>query len=266
MNTDKAISVYFSPTGTTNKILEGIIHGFQANIVEYINLTIPVVKTQDFVINRDDFAIIGVPVYAGRIPRIAAERLKQIKADKTPATIIVVYGNREYEDALLELSDLVKEVGFIPVAAGAFIGEHSYSTTATPIAVGRPDAEDLVQARYFGAMIRKKMGEMQSLDTTAALPLPGNFPYKDYGAWPEMSPIILEDLCNLCGECTAVCPTGAITVDTNVMTDRKQCIMCCACVKSCPIKARVIEEPLIKQIAQWLSTSFQERKAPDIFV
>jgi len=266
MNTDKAISVYFSPTGTTNKILEGIIHGFQAAIVEHIDLTLPAVKTQDFVIKQDDFAIIGVPVYAGRIPGIAAQRLKQLKADKTPAAIVVVYGNRAYEDALLELSDLVKEAGFIPVAAGAFIGEHSYSTMATPIAVGRPDTEDLIQAKDFGAMVRKKMGEMQSLDATAALPLPGNFPYKDYGAWPEMSPIILEDLCNLCGDCAAVCPTGAITVDTTVLTDKKQCIMCCACVKSCPIKARVMEEPLIKQIAQWLSTTFQERKAPDIFV
>ncbi|MGD0276540.1 MAG: 4Fe-4S binding protein [Syntrophales bacterium] len=218
MNIDKATVVYFSPTGTTKKILEGIIEGFQVAMVKQIDLTLPAAKTQDFVIKQDDFAIIGAPVYAGRIPTIAAQRLKQLKADKTPAVIVVVYGNRAFEDALLELSELVKEAGFIPVAADAFIGEHSYSTTATPIAVGRPDAQDLVQARDFGATIRKKMGEMQDLDAVSVLPLPGKFPYIDYGAWPEMSPIILEDLCTLCGECAVVCPTAAITMGTTVLT------------------------------------------------
>ena len=98
MNIDKATMVYFSPTGTTKNILEGIIKGFQVSTVRQIDLTLP------------------------------------IKADQTPAVIVVVYGNRAFEDALLELFQLVKEAGFIPVAAGAFIGEHSYSTAATPIA------------------------------------------------------------------------------------------------------------------------------------
>ena len=266
MNIDKATMVYFSPTGTTKKILEGIIEGFQVSTVRQIDLTLPAANNRDFAITKDDFAVIGAPVYGGRIPVIAAQRLKQIKADQTPGVIVVVYGNRAFEDALLELFQLVKEAGFIPVAAGAFIGEHSYSTAATPIAVGRPDAQDLIQAKDFGAMIRKKIGKMQNLGAAAALSLPGKFPYQDFGKWPEMSPVILEDICNLCGVCAAVCPTVAITVDTTVLTDKKRCIYCCACVKSCPIEARVMEEPLIKQIARWLSTTFQERKAPDIFV
>ena len=266
MNIEKVISVYFSPTGTTKKILEGIIHGFHADRVEHIDLTLPAAKTVDFAIKQNDLTIIGAPVYAGRIPGIAAQRLKKLKANKTPAVIVVVYGNRAYEDALLELSDLVKEAGFIPVAAGAFIGEHSYSTTATPIAIGRPDEEDLIEARDFGARIKKKLEGIQSLDEIATLPLPGNFPYRDVVAWPAMSPVILDNLCNLCGVCAAVCPTSAITVDTAVVTDKNLCIHCCACVKSCPIQARVMEEPLIKDIAKWLSSTFVERKMPDIFV
>jgi ferredoxin len=192
--------------------------------------------------------------------------LKKLKADKTPAAITVVYGNRAYEDALLELSDLVKEVGFIPVAAGAFIGEHSYSTTANPIAEGRPDTEDLIQARDFGAMVSKKIGEIKSLDAIATLPLPGNFPYKDIVALPGISPIILDNLCNLCGACATVCPTAAITVNTTVLTDKTLCIRCCACVKSCPTEARVMEDARIIKVAQWLSRSFQERKAPEFFI
>lgn len=62
----------------------------------------------------------------------------------------MVYGNRDYEDALLELRDTVASLGFTPLSAGAFIGEHSYSTAEMPVAAGRPDATDLQTARTFG--------------------------------------------------------------------------------------------------------------------
>jgi ferredoxin len=266
MTINKAISVYFSPTGTTRIIVEEIIHQLQVAVIEHIDLTTPTAKTTEFVINQDAFAVIGAPVYSGRIPSIAIRRLKKLKADKTPAVIVVVYGNRAYEDALLELSNLVKEVGFIPIAAAAFIGEHSYSTMAIPIAKGRPDPEDLIQARDFGAKVRIKIGEIKSLDTITTLPLPGNFPYQDIQVFPEVSPVTLDNLCDLCGACVTVCPTAAITINTTVLTDKTQCIRCCACVKSCPIEARVMEDARITKVAQWLSSNCQERKAPEFFI
>ena len=80
--------------------------------------------------------------------------MRRVKGDGTPAVLVVVYGNREFEDALIELRDLMVEQGFRPVAGAAFIGEHSFSNDATPIALGRPDAEDLVKARAFGEEVR----------------------------------------------------------------------------------------------------------------
>ncbi len=266
MNITSVTRVYFSPTGTTGKILQQITEGIQAAKNKDINLTLPSSGAGDYAFGQDDFVVIGAPVYAGRIPATAVQRLKQIKGNKTPAAIIVVYGNRAFEDALLELSALVQEAGFLPVAAGAFIGEHSYSTAANPIAVGRPDAQDLARAKDFGARISKKMVAIPNPERITTLTLPGKFPYKDYGAWPEMSPVLIEDLCNLCGECAAACPTAAITVESAVLTEKKKCILCCACVKSCPLDARIMEEPMIKQIAQWLSKNFQERKEPEIFI
>ncbi len=266
MKPNRIVTICFSPTGTTRKIIEGIAQGLNITTISPIDLTMPGASTGDYMVNRRDLALIGVPVYAGRVAPIAVRRLKQLKADKTPAVIVVVYGNRDYEDALLELSAITKEAGFIPVAAVAFIGEHSFSNKETPIAVGRPDTQDLMQARDFGTKVMKKIGEMSGLDADISLPLPGKFPYRDYGTWPEMSPVIIEDLCNLCGECAAVCPTAAITVDATVVTDKKKCILCCACVKICPLEARVMEEPMVQQIAQWLSTTFRERKKPDFFI
>lgn len=266
MHDNSATLVYFSPTGTTRKVLKGIIEGLQDGTVHEIDLTPPSAEGYDRALKTEGLTLIGAPVYAGRIPDTAVQRLKRLKADKTPAVIVVVYGNRAYEDALLELSTIVRETGFIPIAAGAFIGEHSYSTMTTPIAAGRPDPQDLDQARVFGALIREKLERIPSLEDIQPLPLPGDFPFKDPGVWPEMSPTVREDLCNRCGICAEACPAGAIAMDTTVLTDKKRCIDCCACVKACPTGARVMEEPLIQQIAHWLSETFTQRKEPEMFV
>ena len=71
--------------------------------------------------------------------------------------VIAVYGNRAFEKAAAELAALAARQGFVPVAAAAFVGEHSYSTPETPVAAGRPDAQDLARAAEFGAAVRKKL-------------------------------------------------------------------------------------------------------------
>ena len=68
----------------------------------------------------------AVPSYGGRVPEIAVSRLKQMKGNGARAVLLVVYGNREYEDTLLELSDVMEAAGFSPVAAVAAVAEHSY--------------------------------------------------------------------------------------------------------------------------------------------
>jgi ferredoxin len=46
--------------------------------------------------------------------------------------------------------------------------------------------------------------------------------------------------CTHCGACTAVCPTGALTVQRPKMTvrfDQKKCSVCELCVPACPTRA-----------------------------
>ena len=107
--------------------------------------------------NKEELVLFGAPVYGGRIPPLAAKRLSRLKGNQTPAVVIVVYGNRAFEDALLELSDLVRARGFIPIAGAAFIGEHSFSTHDNPIAKARPDQADLKNAEIFGEKIKEKI-------------------------------------------------------------------------------------------------------------
>ena len=266
MNFNAVRLIYFSPTKTTQKILEGIARGTKVGTIEHLDLTPPDSKIPDIVGMQDELVLIGVPVYAGRVPLEAVARLQRLRADRIPAVIIVVYGNREFEDALLELKDLARESGFVPIAGGAFIGEHSFANNTTPIANGRPDAEDLIKAKEFGLNIQMKMRDIDSIDRLSQLEVPGNNPYKKRKKWAEISPSTRSDPCTLCKTCASVCPVAAITVAETVETDKLACILCCACVKNCPTGARVVEEPELLQMAERLSTNCQTRKEPEIFM
>jgi ferredoxin len=214
-------------------------------------------------LKRDELTIIAAPVYGGRIPSTAIERLKNLRTDGTPAVLVVVYGNRAYEDALLELKDLATGLGFKAVAGAAFIGEHSYSTPETPIATGRPDEADLEKAKVLGAKVKAKLDRLTSIPR---LVVPGNRPYKERRVGEPRSPETEPDTCILCGTCARICPTGVVTVSEAVKTEKEGCISCTACVKNCPTGARHWGEEGVKKMAEWLHTNYSARKEPEFFI
>ncbi len=257
---------YFSPTKTTQKVLEAIARGVGTRDVEHINLTRPVYETITLPDCHDELIIFGAPVYGGRLPAAAVIRISRLKGNNTPAVVVVVYGNREYEDALLELKDLVAKSGFIPIAGGAFIGEHSFTSPEAPIANGRPDDQDLQKSKEFGMAIQKKMEAIGSIENVTPITVPGNYPYKDGMPPRDDCAETLDEICIVCGTCVDVCPTAAVTLDERVRTDPKACIMCCACVKNCPSNARVMTSPHIKMVSKWLSENCSTPKKPEIFI
>jgi ferredoxin len=266
MNIRKIKTVFFSPTETTAKIVNGIAQGMDPEVVSRIDLTPPGARDHEVEDIRGELTIIGTPVYAGRVPAEAVRRLQRIKGEHTPAVVVVVYGNREYEDALLELKNIVTELGFRPVAGAAFIGEHSYSTAATPIAPGRPDDEDMKKAKRFGESIQEKISRLHTLDGIPALQVPGNYPYVEWDKPSPMTPVTVESLCTLCAECAAACPMAAITVEESVLTVKDACIRCSACIKKCPSGARKWESARIDQVRKWLGENCRQRKEPQIYL
>lgn len=257
--------IYFSPTGTTQNILKSIAKGTAVKDVKHINLTLPKGAQQTIPPFSDELVIIGAPVYGGRLPVDAINRFKKLKANKTLAIVIVVYGNREFEDALLELKNLAIELGFNPVAGGAFIGEHSFATKNVPIANGRPDSLDIQKAMDFGAKIKDKVTALQSPDAQMDLEIPGRFPYEGGPLSMAVSPVTKEDTCTVCGTCAGVCPTAAISINGSVATKIELCIRCCACIKNCPQGAKVWEDSMMKNIINWLNENCRTRKEPQVF-
>ena len=145
---------YFSPTGTTKAVVQAVARGIDQSTVELIDITTPDARKQSLMTSENDLLVIAVPVYMRRVPALLNEWLNAIQAQNTPTVCVVVYGNRVYDNALLELKDIVKKCGCIPIAGAAYIGEHSFSNDETP-SRGRPGEDDLNHAEVFGQKIRK---------------------------------------------------------------------------------------------------------------
>jgi len=271
MHSYHAQRIVFSPTGTTRKIIESITMGLAPKSWSELDLTYSD-SDQESARNQmeeTDMAIIGMPVHAGRIPALAAERLRSsVKGRGRGAVLVVVYGNRAYDDALLELHNMAVELGFVPVAAAAFVGEHSFSSPDLPVAEGRPDSMDLEKALNFGKSVKEKMLHVQnSTDKHQQMPVPGNFPYRDGVQPAPISPETEADKCVLCGDCVRSCPSGAIRlVNDSVVTDKMQCLRCCACIRVCPTGARVMTHPKILELGRTLHEKFAERREPELYL
>jgi ferredoxin len=258
--------IYFSPTGTSRIVLEGIAGGIGSEEVERIDLTLPDEDHRPIQVSADELALIGVPVYGGRLPDDALKRFRQLKAENSFAVLVVLYGNREFDDALLELKNVAIELGFTPIAGGAFIGEHSFASRDLPIANGRPDDLDMKKAMEFGKKIKEKCISLASHKSPPDFDVPGSFPYEAGGARAMVvSPVTNQDTCTVCGTCAGVCPTAAISIDGSVITETEQCIRCCACIKSCPEEARMIDNETWLSIATWLNENCSSRKEPQLF-
>ena len=214
--------VFFSPTHTSAKIARAI--GESIGMGRRIEIDLTTDENSSPIEIKDSITIIAVPVYAGRVAPIALQRLRRLKGNNAPAILVAVYGNRDYEDALVELRDETIQLGFTPLAAGAFIGEHSYSRPNMPIAEGRPDVTDLQIAEQFG---KDCLTKLEKDETLSDFYLKGNIPYRFVGPSTPAAPVCTEE-CFACGECIEVCPTHAIALsdEGKIETEITKCMKC----------------------------------------
>jgi len=258
--------VCFSPTGTTRTVIQSIALGTGFKSLELIDITNPNTRKQSLQTAKNELLIVGVPVYMGRVPSIATEWLQTIKADNTLVVCVVVYGNRTYDNALLELKDILVKSGCKPIAGAAYIGEHSFSTNETPIAEGRPDTSDLNHAELFGRKITEKLRLELSNNQVSDIQLSGNYPYGGVTELWSEDFITINQECVNCGICAKNCPVGAIDIENIKLINIETCITCCACIKNCPQNARTMKAGLVKDASIRLNKLYWERKEPVSFL
>ncbi len=258
----KVNALYFSATGVVGRVVREIAKSLDKNYDTY-NITFPKAREEGIKFDSEDLVVIGVPVYAGRIPKLVADYYEKVSGDNTLAIFVVVYGNRDYEDALVELRDVFEEKGFIGVAACSFIGEHSYTSQ---VGTGRPDEMDLNIARDFSDKIKDKLSRTASKDELEFFFVKGNVPYRERKDFPEMAPDT-DESCIDCAICAKFCPTGAISFDDFSIIDSKKCIACCSCIKRCPVDSKSMNNEFFDMIKERLITNCKEtRKEPELFM
>ena len=242
-------AVYFSGTGTTEKTVRRIARRLAdrlgAAYTEY-SYTLPEVRKKELTIPAGDLAVVGCPTYAGRVPNLLMPYLRDlVRGEGALAVPVVLFGNRNYDDALMELSKLLTADCFTCVAGAAFVGEHSFSRT---LGAGRPNDADMAEMDGFADRIAAKLaaGDTPPVTVGGCDPIRPYYTPRDRHGNPinilKVKPKTDMTKCSGCGWCAAHCPMGSI--DPN---DPSQvpgiCIKCCACVKGCPTGAKYYDDP-----------------------
>ncbi len=243
MRVDTVRAIFFSPTGSTGKIVKGLLSGMDIGAVKFSDLTLPRDREAFNADIGQDIVLIAVPVYVERIPEEIARILRTIRGNGVPAIICAVYGNVGYGKSLLELYDICRLSKLRVIAAGAFVAEHSFSGKSIKLACGRPNGRDIQQALEFGRNIIERADDWAKGGCLSRSKIRGRIPSifsmlpKDGAKRITFAPVINES-CSHCSACVASCPAGAISEDLSI--DDGKCIRCCACVRKCGEGAREI--------------------------
>lgn len=259
-------AMYFSPVSTTGQLVEAMAKKASKKLgnvsVKVYDWTLPEARRQVPSLGEKDFVFLGTPTYAGRVPNKLMPFIRDgLKGNGARGAAVVTYGNRSYDDALIELYDLMKRNHFQMTGAAAFVCQHVFSDQ---LASGRPDKKDRKQAEEFA--VKAVSGEPgPELDKK----IPGNRPVGPYYVpkgedgspvrFLTAKPVTSEEFCDRCGKCASVCPMGCISKE-DVTKTTGICIKCQACIHKCPKGAKFFDDPAFLSHKKMLEQHYAKQK------
>lgn len=248
--------IIFSPTGGTKKCAD-IVSTALGGEWNTIDLTDPQFDASQYSFALEDVVVIAVPSFGGRVPDIAVKQIKLLKGNRARAILLCAFGNRAYDDTLLELRNAAMDAGFSCYAALSAVAQHSIMPQ---FGANRPDEADIQELTEFAKQINEKLGQPLFED----LNVPGNAAYREYNGVP-LKPKA-NSSCKKCGLCAQKCPVQAIDPLHPKKTDVDKCISCMQCVAICPQKARNVSKLKVGLAAFKMKKNCHDRKANELYL
>lgn len=231
----------FSPTGQSKACALAVAKATKQEFVEH-DVTHFIQREKSLAL-EDTTLIVSYPVHGGRVPSLFSQYLTdRVSCTNCKALAIASFGNRAFEDALVEMEDILEEKG-VPLIGAASIGcQHSYTGK---VGSKRPDFEDFQVLDRLAVYLNGETGRVHP---------PGNRPYKQDlpVADPPYMPILKKGG-KISPQCYAVCPTGALAKG-----DPTICIHCCACIHSSNNDLSM-DNPWFSDFTDFLEETCQER-------
>ncbi|MGN1413176.1 MAG: ferredoxin [Anaerovoracaceae bacterium] len=288
MKINRVYKIFFSPTGTTEKAVSAITAEIARNLgceTDCFDFTLPQARTASDAadhfpaLSPEDLVVFGCPTYAGRLPNLLLKYLHTIRGNGAFAVPVVTFGNRNYDNSLIELRDLLETQGFHTIAGAACSCEHSFSRT---LGAGRPDTEDLAELCTFAGQAAEKIRSAKT--TVPPVQVPGVCAEEDHGGYYQprdrhgvfidirkVKPLTDREKCfsfssadDGCGICAAVCPMGSIDL-SDITQVTGICIKCGACIKKCPAQAKYYDDPGYLYHKTELEEMYARRAANNFF-
>lgn len=275
MEVKRVWAVYFSGTGTTEKTVTHIARAMAAHLgAEYkaFSYTLPQARQEVLSFAPGDLAVFGSPVYAGRVPNVLLPYLTgKVQGNGALAVPVVLFGNRNFDDGLIELRNILETDGFHTVAAAGFVGEHSFSRT---LGQGRPDADDVALMDDFAARAADKVRALREapadpVSVRGETPIRPYYTPRDRQGTPinilKVKPKTDPAKCDNCGWCADHCPMGSISHEDYAQVTGI-CIKCCACVKGCHAGAKYYDDAGYLYHQHELEEGYARRAEVELFL
>lgn len=231
----KLYNFYFSPTGATKKVLDVICSAWECDKC-YIDFSSHINNYSNIKFAPNDICIVAVPSFSGRVPQFIIPKLKTLKGCNVKTILVATYGNRAFDDTLIELKTILEKCDFLCVAAIAAVTRHSVMPM---YGAGRPNDTDISELREYSLKCKHAISEI-----TTSVNVPGNIPYRKYVSIPIYP--TANKACIKCGLCATRCPVNAIPSENLRSINRQKCISCLQCTDVCPKHARHINKIVLR--------------------